>query len=85
MLAKKQYYLPINIGKNAREGLMPCLIEKHAHTMWRAHKKESISTTYLQDNDYIYFVSSFKNKGTMVVQPKEDRRLFDLQFISKQG
>lgn len=39
ILPEKEYYLPINIGKEAREGLMPCLIEKHAHTMWRAHKK----------------------------------------------
>jgi len=35
--------------------------------MWKAETKEESQVKYLKDNDYIYFVSSVKNKGTMSV------------------
>lgn len=77
------YYLPIQMGKNEKLSLIPCSIEKHAHTMWLTDKKEPNSSLYLQDNDYIYFVSSFKNKGTMVIE-EGNNTSYNVEFVNKQ-
>lgn len=59
-------------------------MEKHAHTMWKACLKEEIIHPYLQDNDYIYFASSFKNKGIMTVSESNDIKTYKINFSSKQ-
>lgn len=52
--------------------------------MWKACLKEEIIHPYLQDNDYIYFASSFKNKGIMTVSESNDIKTYKINFSSKQ-
>jgi hypothetical protein len=40
--------------------------------MWKIQIKEQKMDGYLQDNDYIYFMSSLKNKGIMNVECDQD-------------
>jgi hypothetical protein len=51
--------------------------------MWRACLKPETSNPYLQDNDYIYFASSFKSKGIMTVEESEDHKTYTINFPSK--
>lgn len=62
---------------------MQCALEKHSHTMWKAQAKSQSHVKYLQDNDYIYFVSSIKNKGAMTVTCNEDSNSCVLDFVSQ--
>lgn len=78
VLGQQGHILPIEVGKGERQHLMPCAIEKHPHTMWRAQKKQSKRTLFLNDNDYVYFVSSLKNKGTMLVSPTDQGKSYRL-------
>jgi hypothetical protein len=51
--------------------------------MWQISAKQANRHPYLQDNDYIYFASSFKEKGTMTVEEHRDSKVHHVVFTNK--
>jgi hypothetical protein len=64
-------YLPLKTGKYSGKEIRDCAIEKHIHTMWRAKKIDKVTHPFLDNNDYIYFISSNKNRGLMNITSKK--------------